>query len=132
MGQMEAPSSWNIVQLVFLFTRTRCGTQERNQKLQGHHVDISEVEVVRLVCYSLQKAVMTKKGEAQEEEDLETIQRSIEEAVKKVAHTTESARQLKVRRTPEDVMVKEGAAARSTRPIEGKKGSQEADKQSRG
>ena len=53
-------------------------------------------------------------------EHLEMIQRSIEEAAKKVAHNTKANRQKEVRRTPEEVTVKGGAAARSTRPIERK------------
>ena len=61
---------------------------------------------------------MTKQEEAQKE-DLEMAQRSVEEAAKKVAHTTKSDRLKEVKRT-EEVTAKEGAAARSTRPTEKK------------
>ena len=50
MSQMEAPNSWKIVKLVFL-RKTRRGTDERDHKLQGHSVDISDVEVVRGVHF---------------------------------------------------------------------------------
>ena len=39
---------------------------------------------------------------------LETIQRRIEEAAKKVAHATKSDRQKEMRQTLEEVIVKEG------------------------
>ena len=43
MGQMEAPSSW---------TKTRRGTKERREKLQGHSADVSDVEMVCGVSHS--------------------------------------------------------------------------------
>ena len=58
---------------------------------------------------------MDKRGEAHKG-GLETIQRHIEEAAKKVAHTTKSERA----RTPEEDTMRERAAARSTRLIERK------------
>ena len=60
------------------------------------------------------EAVMKKKEEDQQE-DLETIQKSTEEAATKVEHPPRSHKG--VRRTPEDVMVKEGAVARCTQAI---------------
>ena len=51
MGQMEAPSSWKFVKLVF-FTKTRSRTKERDQKLQSHCFDIGYVDVVRIMYYS--------------------------------------------------------------------------------
>ena len=62
---------------------------------------------------------MDQKGEGQRE-GLETIQRPIEEAAKKVAHTTKSYRLKENKKTPTDITVREGAAARSARPIESK------------
>ena len=62
---------------------------------------------------------MNRKGEDQKE-DLETIQKSILEAATKVAHTTKSDREKEVRRTPEKVKEREGAAARCTQAIKKK------------
>ena len=73
---------------------------------------------------------MTKKGETPKE-DLETIHRSVEEEPENVARTTMSDRQTEVRRTPEDVMVKEGAAARKYE-TDREKGAQQAGKESQG
>ena len=53
---------------------------------------------------------MDQKGEAQPE-DLGTIQRGIEEAAEKITHTAPD-RQEEVRNAPEEVAVREGAAAR--------------------
>ena len=47
----------------------------------------------------VKKTVMDRKGGAQKE-GLETIQRQIEEAAKKVAHTTKSDRQKEAKKTP--------------------------------
>ena len=45
MGQMEAPSSWKIVKLVFFFfSKTRCGIKERNNELQGFCADVWKKE----------------------------------------------------------------------------------------
>ena len=46
--------------------------------------------------------------------------RGIEEGAKRIAHTTQSDRQKEVRKTPEEDTVREAAAARSSRPTEGK------------
>ena len=35
-----------------VLAETRCGAKERNQKLQSHCADISDVEVVRIMCCS--------------------------------------------------------------------------------
>ena len=48
-GKVEAPSSWKIVKLVLLRKR---GTKKRNKKLQDHRVDVGDVKVVRIMCYS--------------------------------------------------------------------------------
>ena len=56
------------------------------------------------------KSVMDQKGDVQPE-DLKTIQRGIEEAAEKITHTTPD-RQEEVRNAPEEVTVREGAAAR--------------------
>ena len=48
MGQMDAPNSWKIVQLVFL-RKLDAAPEKRNQKLQGHCFDIGDVEVVRIL-----------------------------------------------------------------------------------
>ena len=59
MGLMEAPSSWKIVKLVFL-TKTGCGAQKIDLKLQSHCADISDDEVVRvLYCSSSRKRKRT-------------------------------------------------------------------------
>ena len=65
------------------------------------------------------KTVMKKKGEVQNE-DMETIQKSVQEAAKKVAHTTKSDGDQGGRRTPEKVRVKEGSTARCTQAIKRK------------
>ena len=44
MGQMEAPSSWKIVKLVFLRTPT-----------QGHYADINGVQMVRIIVWKKRK-----------------------------------------------------------------------------
>ena len=62
------------------------------------------------------KAVVEQKGDVQPE-DLGTIQRGTEEAAEKITHTT-SDTQEEVRNAPEEVTVREGAAARCSRPIE--------------
>ena len=51
MGLMEPPSSWKVVKLVFL-KKTRCGTEEGDQKIQSHGADISDVQVIRILDYS--------------------------------------------------------------------------------
>ena len=66
------------------------------------------------------KATMCKKDDDEKEGELETIQRSIEEAAKKIAHTTRAERQKEVMRTPKPVTLKQEAAARCTRPIDRK------------
>ena len=48
---------------------------------------------------------MDEREDAQKE-DTDTIQRGIEYAAKKIAHTTQSDRQKEVRKTPEDVDVR--------------------------
>ena len=35
-----------------VLTKTRCGTKERNRKLQGYSTDISDVRAVRILYYS--------------------------------------------------------------------------------
>ena len=62
------------------------------------------------------KAVMSKKGEGQEE-DLETTQKIIEEVARKVAHTTKADRDQTAKQTPEIVIVREEASARCTKVI---------------
>ena len=52
--------------------------------------------------------------------ELDMIQRSIEDAANQIAHSTQSDRQKEVKKTPTEVTVREGAAARSSRPIEKK------------
>ena len=74
----------------------------------------------------LQKAVMRRKDENQEE-NLETIQRSIEEAAGKVAYSAKNDRDKALKQTPENVTKKkkgknnvrilEEAAARCTKVI---------------
>ena len=64
---------------------------------------------------NFRKTVMNHKGEDQRE-DLETVQNSIEEAGKKVAHTHEVLEK-EVRRTPEKIRMREGAGARCTQAI---------------
>ena len=64
------------------------------------------------------KAVVDQKGDVQPE-DLGTIQRGIEEAAEKITHTAPD-RQEEVRNAPEEVTVREGAAARCSGPIERK------------
>ena len=59
MGQVEAPSSWNIVKLVFFSTKTRRGTKEKNKKLQGYCADLVKAEKKRIcrlqVCSLISK-----------------------------------------------------------------------------
>ena len=51
MDQMDAPSSWKFVKLVFL--RNPDGEPKKGiQKLQSHRADISDVEVLRILHYS--------------------------------------------------------------------------------
>ena len=58
---------------------------------------------------------MDQKDEAHE--DLETIQRGIEEAAKKITYTTKFDRQKEVKKAPTEVTARGGAAGRSSRPI---------------
>ena len=51
-------------------------------------------------------------------DDLDTIQRGIEDAAKKIKHKSQSDSQKDVRKTPEQVAVREGAATRSFSPVE--------------
>ena len=44
VSQMQALSSWKSVKI--FFSKTRCGTNERNQKLQSQSADVGDVEVV--------------------------------------------------------------------------------------
>ena len=69
---------------------------------------------------SSKKLRCAKKDGDEKEGELDTIQRSIEEAAKKIAHTTRAERQKEVTRTPKLVTLKEEAAARCKRPIERK------------
>ena len=49
MGQMDAPSSWKIVKLVFQ-RKPRRRTKEGNQELQSSCAHQCHVEVVRFLC----------------------------------------------------------------------------------
>ena len=51
MGQMEAPSSWEIVKLVFL-RKPDAEPKERDQELQGRCAHICIFEVVRILYCS--------------------------------------------------------------------------------
>ena len=51
MGQMEAPSSWKIVKLVFL-RKPDTAPKKRDHKLQGNCADIGDVEVVCILYHS--------------------------------------------------------------------------------
>ena len=51
MGQMEAPSSWEIVKLVFL-RKQDAEPKERDQELQGRCAHIGIFEVVRILYCS--------------------------------------------------------------------------------
>ena len=51
MGQMEPPSSWKIVMLVFL-RKPAAASPECDQKLQGNNTAIGDVEVVCILYYS--------------------------------------------------------------------------------
>ena len=61
----------------------------------------------------LQKAVMDKKRR-QARKNLGTIQKDIEEASDKVAHSTKNDRDKNMKETPESVRIREDAAARCT------------------
>ena len=61
MGEMEAPNSWRVVNLVFL-RKPRCGTKEGDQKLQSHKVDINDVKVVRFFVFRLEQNSKTNIG----------------------------------------------------------------------
>ena len=50
MGQMEAPSSWKIVKLVFL--RKQDAQPKKDRKLPGHCAHICVSEVVHILCFS--------------------------------------------------------------------------------
>ena len=76
------------------------------------------------------KTAMTKRGQDQKE-DLETIQKSIEEAAKKVAHTTKSDREKEVRRTLDVVRIRGEVAAKCTKSKQ-EKGTLEGEKESQG
>ena len=43
---MEAPSLWKIVKLVFLRKQI---AEKKDQELQSHRTDVSDVEVVRIM-----------------------------------------------------------------------------------
>ena len=58
--------------------------------------------------------------EENQKEDL-AIQKNIEEAAKKAAHTEKTDRDKEVRRTPEEVRMREEAAARCTKIIKRRK-----------
>ena len=51
---------------------------------------------------------------------METIQTHVKEAAEKVAHTTKSDSQQEAKKIPTEVTVRQGTAARSSTPIEGK------------
>ena len=57
------------------------------------------------------KTVMNKEEEEQKE-DLETMQKNIEEAAKRVAQTTKSERDKETRRAPEKVRIRDGASGK--------------------
>ena len=69
---------------------------------------------------AFKEATICKKDDDHQEDDLDKIQNSIENAAKKIAHTTKAERQKEVTRIPEPVLLREEAAARCTRPIERK------------
>ena len=48
------------------------------------------------------------------------IQIHVEEAAEKVAHNTKSDRQQEAKKTPTEVTVRQGAAARGSKPVERK------------
>ena len=67
--------------------------------------------------------IESKKEVAQPKEDvqkenLETIRKSIEDAAKEIVHTTKLERDTDAKRMPSKVVVREEAAARSSRPVE--------------
>ena len=63
-----------------------------------------------------QKTVMGKEDDKQEE-NLGTLQKDIEENAGKVAHGTKKLKRNFVKRTPENVRIREEAAARCTKVI---------------
>ena len=75
----------------------------------------------------LRKKVM-ESGEDKIEEDLADIQKTIEDAAGKVAHHTEAEREKMIQNTPENVRLREEAAARCTKKIERRVFKQQARK----